>query len=158
MPALPAATRAPRFSRSCLLLAVTALLGGCLLFEPQIGWRSYSIEEIEYDEGVELVRRVTTRFMTERFGGLGMEWDPELGNLEVDPVYDDTRRLRLRIHLEEREWGIDVEMFAVVHHLVPGAPGQIWGKTQQDVPLEEMLYDALLTEYLEQRSRSGGEG
>jgi hypothetical protein len=48
--------------------------------------------------------------------------------------------------------GVDVELLALVHTLQPGGGPQVWGHPQQDVPLEQMLYDAYLAAWLDLRS------
>ncbi len=135
-----------------LLTLTAALTASCGLFSEGIGWRSYPLRQIETAEAIELVRDVVRDFCTQRFGGVGIEWDAELRNLRVADINEGERRLSLRLHIEPADDGVDVEMFALVQTLVPGTPPRIWGNPQQDVPLEELLYEAILAEYLERRA------
>ena len=143
--------RRPPGLRAALLLAVLACLPGCMLFEEQVDFRSYPMRQIGYAQAVELVREVTGRFCTERFGGVGITWDAEGRNLVVDEVYDGRRRLKLYVHLEPVADGVDIELLALVHTLQSGG-GALWGEPQKDVTLEQMLYDAYLAAWLDLRS------
>lgn len=135
------------------LILVLACTGCGLLPSPGIEFRTYPIEAISTDEGIELVRTVTTRFLTERFGGVSITWDEELRNLKADDIYDvSNRKLTLYIHIAPRPGGgVDVEMMALVESLTSGKPGQVYGIPQQDVYFEELLHNAMLAEYLERR-------
>ncbi len=152
----PSPQRSPSRRLSLLagpLLGLLLLTGaGCGLFSEDIGWRAYPLRGIAVDDATELVRDVVRTFCTERFGGVEIEWDATLRNLRVDGIHDDERELRLRLHIEPAEDGVDVEMLALVYNLVPGKPPKVWGDPKQDVPLEELLYDAMLAEYLERRT------
>ncbi len=135
------------------LLAALLLPAGCGLFmrPDPIGFRSYPLRGVGYDEAVDLVRDVTRRYTTERFGGVTITWDAPQGNLTVDPIYSGNRRLRLFLHLRPAGSDVELEIFALVEHLDPDEPGIVYTLPMQDVPLEETLYDALLAELLARR-------
>lgn len=134
-----------------LLLAAPAL-PGCMLFEERVNFRTYELRQIEYDQAVALVREVTGRFCTDLFGGVGITWDAEARNLTVDEIYEGNRRMKLYVHLEPVSDGVDVELLALVHTLQGGGGPDLWGEPQKDVTLEQMLYDAYLSAWLDLRS------
>ena len=150
-PASPA-----RAAVAALLLLASGLATGCGLFEraTPIGFRTYTLEGVGYDEAVSVVRDVTRQEANELFGGVALTWDEEQGNLQLDPIYDGRRRLRLYIHLEPAGTDVDVEMFALVDHLEVEATHVGYGQMQQDVPREEKLFQAYVTEL--SRRRDGG--
>jgi hypothetical protein len=143
--------------RLCLAagLAFSLLIGtaGCgLVGGERVDFRPYPLQDIELAEAAVLVRDVTQRFMTERFGGVTLEWDDDARNLRSSPVYDGDRRLTIFIHLEPRGGGVDVEMMALVERLrASRQPAQVYGDPKQDIYLEEMLYEAMVAEYVRRR-------
>jgi len=140
--------------RTGLVLSLLALGCGLLPAEP-LAFREYPLKDVSYAEAVDVVRTVTKRTFAERFGGgFSIEWDDEAGNLAVSPIEIGGRRLRMHIHLEERGRDAVVEMFALVDRLQEGSVPS-WGEHQQDVPFEEMLYEAYLVELLERRGEGG---
>ena len=154
-------TRAPRLVfagvarraalRAALLSAVLAASCGLVNQPEPIGFNSYPLQDCSYDTAVEIVREVTRKFATERFGGIGMTWDPVDHNLVLDPVYDGQRRMRLYIHLEPEGADVNVEMFALVETLHSDAGAVGWSDPQQDVPLEEQLYQAYIAALVARR-------
>jgi hypothetical protein len=135
-----------------VLIACALLLAACGLVPPDpIGFRTYVLEDTPYEEAVVLVNDVTRRFALERFGGIGLAWDPASANLVMDPIYDGRRRLRLHIHLERAGPDVEVEMFALVEHLRTDISKVGWTDAMQDVPLEEDLYAALVAELVARR-------
>jgi hypothetical protein len=137
--------------KHALLLATLLVVTGCGLFmrPDPISFRSYELKGLSYEEGVSLVYDVTRRFLLERFGGIGLTWDPVTRNISVDDVHDGRRRLRLRIHIEPDGSDLNVEMLALVEHLSSGgSEGVGWTAPMQDVPLEEALYAAFVAELL----------
>lgn len=151
-------TRGGSRMRHMLLTAMLVLATGCGLFlrPDPIGFRTYELNQISYEEGVSLVYDVTRRFVIERFGGIGLTWDPVSRNLVVDDVVEGRRRMRLHIHLEPAGDVLTVEMFALVEQLAGGGvEGVGWINPMQDVPLEEALYKAYVAELLARRDGSG---
>jgi hypothetical protein len=141
---------------TALLLLAPGLATGCGLFarDDSIGFRTYTLEGVGYDEATSIVHDVTRQQANQLFGGVTLTWDPKQGNLQLDPVYDGRRRLRLYIHVEPAGPNVDVEMFALVEHLQLEATHVGYGEPQQDVPLEEKLFQAYVTELT--RRRDGG--
>ena len=139
------------------LLLLAPGLAGCGLFtraEP-IGFRTYTLEGVSYDEATSIVHDVTKQQANQLFGGVTLTWDAAQGNLQLDPVYDGQRRLRLYIHVEPAGPNVDVEMFALVEHLKLEATQVGYGDPQQDVPLEEQLFQAYVTELSRRRDGDG---
>lgn len=136
-------------------LSLLLLVVGCgLLFPPDpIGFRDYPLEGVSYEEAQSIVRQVTARVFAERFNrGFSISWDDEKGTLQVSPVYQDSRRLRMYIHLVPGEEATTVEMLALVESVVDHQnPAEMWGDRKQDIYFEETLYDAFLVEMLERR-------
>ncbi len=136
---------------ACLLLAVTAL-PGCGLFshEDPVGFRTYTLKNVGYGEGIEIVNDAVRRYAVQHFGGIGISLDVEAGNLTLDPVYEGRRRMRLYIHVVPNPPDLDVEMLALVEHLEMGATGGEvgWLKPMMDVLLEEDIYQAIIQELL----------
>jgi hypothetical protein len=138
-------------------LALAALLtaAGCgLLFpSPGPGFRQYPLKGVGFLEAESLVRDVTARVFTERFGGgFTIEWDEDQANLLISPVYEPTRRLRMFLHLLPDADGTVVEMLALVEHLDDGsAPGALWTRPMQDVPFEETLYEEFILEAMRRK-------
>jgi hypothetical protein len=147
----PARTR--RVLRAPLLTAIPLLLFvGCgLLPQDPIGFRSYPLQGVDYAEAVSIVQTATRDVCTERFGGVTLTWFPEDGNLTVDPIFAGNRRLRLYIHVEPAGSGVNVEMFALVDHLLSGTHAIGFTEPMQDVPLEETLAEAFVAELLRRR-------
>src|SRR5262245_30275998 len=146
-------TRAPRLVfagvarraalRAALLSAVLAASCGLVNQPDPIGFNSYPLQDCSYDTAVELVHEVTRKFATERFGGIGMTWDPVQSNLTLDPVYSGPRRLRLYIHIVPKAPDVDIEMFALVETMARGGPQSFgWTDPMQDEPLEKQLSEA----------------
>jgi hypothetical protein len=138
----------PKLGRfACLLL-----LAACGLVPPDpIGFRSYPLKDTALDEAIVVVNDVTRRFALERFGGIGLAWDPLTRNLVLDPVFDGRRRMKLFIHVEPAGADTNVEMFALVEHLHADANTVGWTEPMQDVPLEEALYQAYVAELVARR-------
>jgi hypothetical protein len=132
---------------ACLLL-----LAGCGLIPPDpIGFRPYPLLDTSVEEAVVVVNDVTRRFAIERFGGIGMAWDPELRNLVLDPVFNGRQRMRLHIHVEPDGADTVVEMFALVEELRTDMAKVGWTDPKQDVLLEEKLYQAFVAELVARR-------
>ena len=146
----------PRTSLCSGLAALCALLlaSGCALLSPPepVGFRSYVLRDVSLDEACALVREVTRREANDLFGGVGITWDGRLRNLSLDPIYAGSRRMSLFVHLEADGPDVDVQLFALVETLQPGA-APAWGQPQQDVPLEERLYRAYVAELLARRQQ-----
>jgi hypothetical protein len=145
-----------RIAARLLPLALAAACG-CGLFakaEP-IGFRTYTLEGVGYDEAASIVNDVTRELATQLFGGVTLVWDEELGNLSLDPVYDGQRRLSLYIHLAPVGEDVDVEMFALVEQLRVDATQVGYGEPLQDVPLEEKLFKAFVAELSRRRDEGG---
>ena len=142
---------------AALLLAALGGASGCGLFDhgEPIGFRTYTLEGVEFPEAVAIVRDVTRSEATRLFGGVTLVWDEAQGNLSLDPVYDGQRRLRLYIHLVPAGKNAKVEMFALVDQLEVNSTRVGYGKPMQDVPLEEKLFKAYVTE-LSRRRDAGG--
>jgi len=146
----------PRLLLLAWLLLGSAALPGCGLFshgEP-IGFRTYTLKDVSYGEGVEIVDDAVRRFAVGKFGGVGITLDVAGFNLELDPVYEDRRRMKLFIHFVPRPPDLDLEMLALVEHLESGERGgQVgWLRPQMDVPLEQDIYQAILQELLARRA------
>jgi hypothetical protein len=142
---------------SRLLLPLVCALSGCGLFgtKEDIGFRTYTLEGIGYDEAASIVNDVTRQLANQLFGGVTLTWDPAQGNLQLDPIYDGQRRLRLYIHITPDGDDVDVEMFALVDHLRVDASKVGYDEPQQDVPLEEKLFQAYVTELTRRRDEGG---
>lgn len=135
-----------------LRLAVLLLLGACGLVPPEpIGFRSYPLRDVSYEEAAVIVHDVTRRFAVEHWGGVTLAWDPASGNLALDPIYRPQQRLRLYLHLEPAGPDVQVEMFALVETLRADAAKVGWTDPKQDVPLEERLYAAFVAELVARR-------
>ena len=152
--------RCPRLARGLLLALVLPLLcaaSGCGLFstKEEIGFRNYKLEGVAYDEAASIVYDVTRQLANALFGGVTVVWDPAQGNLQLDPIYDGQRRLRLYIHLAPAGADVNVEMFALVDHLRVDATKVGYDDPQQDVPLEEKLFQAYVTELSRRRDQGG---
>ncbi len=131
---------------ACLLLAA------CGLIPPDpIGFRTYPLKDTPLDEAIVVVNDVTKRFAVERFGGIGVTWDPRTRNLVLDPVFNGRQRMRLHIHVEPAGPDTNVEMFALVEHLRADMAKVGWTDAMQDVPLEEILYQAYIAELVARR-------
>jgi len=144
--------------RQALLIATLVLATGCgLVMRPDpIGFRTYELRNVSYEEGVSLVYGVTRQFVMDRYGGIGMTWDPVSRNILVDEVHDGRRRMKLYIHLEPDGPDLKVEMFALVETLASDVGEAIgWGEPRQDVPLEEALFQAYVAELLARRDVAG---
>jgi hypothetical protein len=140
-----------------LVLGLTlAALGGCGLFQRDdvIGFRTYVLKDVAYEDAASIVYEVTRSESNRLFGGVTMTWDEALGNLELEPVYDGQRRLRLYIHLAPTGADVNVDMFALVDHLEISVTHVGYGESMQDVPLEEKLFQAYVAEL--SRRRDGG--
>ena len=142
---------------TALLLLAPGLATGCGLFarDDSIGFRTYTLEGIGYDEAASIVNDVTRQLANQLFGGVTLTWDPAQGNLQLDPIYDGQRRLRLYIHITPDGDDVDVEMFALVDHLRVDASKVGYDEPQQDVPLEEKLFQAYVTELTRRRDEGG---
>ena len=149
--------RIPQLVRGLLLAAALGAVSGCGLFQhaDPIGFRTYVLEGVGYDEAAAIVQDVTRAESTRLFGGVTMEWDPAMGNLALDPVYDGQRRMSLFIHIVPAGADVNVEMFALVEHLEVSASNVGYGEPMQDVPLEEKLFQAYVAE-LQRRREPGG--
>lgn len=152
--------RCPRLARgllSALVLPLLCTASGCGLFgtKEEIGFRTYTLEGVGYDEAASIVHDVTRQQANQLFGGVTLTWDPAQGNLQLDPIYDGQRRLRLYIHLVPAGADVDVEMFALVDHLSVDATKVGYDAPQQDVPLEEKLFQAYVTELSRRRDEGG---
>lgn len=133
-------------------LACLLLLGACGLLPPDpIGFRSYPLRDVSYEEAAAIVHDVTRRYAVDHWGGIAMSWDAAAGNLLLDPIYDARRRLRLHVHLEPAGPDVMVEMFALVETLRADAAKVGWTDAMQDVPLEEALYAAYVAELVARR-------
>lgn len=140
-----------------LVLAALAGAPGCGLFQHDepIGFRTYKLEGIDFAEAGSIVHEVTRRQATQLFGGVTLTWDEAQGNLELEPVYDGQRRLRLYIHLSPAGSDVNVEMFALVDFLAISGTQIGYGAPMQDVPLEEQLFKAYVTELSRRRDEGG---
>jgi hypothetical protein len=140
-------------ARALLPLALVLALSGCGLFSRQdpIGFRNYPLRDVSYAEAISIVQTATRDVCTERFGGVTLTWFPETGNLTVDPIVAGSRRLRLYIHVQPDGDGVNVEMFALVEHLVSGGHDIGYTQPMQDVPFEETLAAAFVAELLRRR-------
>lgn len=151
--------RLSQLARGVVAALPLALAGaaGCGLLSPAdpIGFRTYTLEAVGYDEAVDIVLDVTREQATLLFGGITLTWDEDQGNLSLDPVYDGQRRLRLYIHVAPAGSDVDVEMFALVEHLELDATQVGYGEPMQDVPLEEKLFKAYVTELMRRRDEGG---
>ena len=140
-------------------LSLAALCGasGCGLFEHQdeLGFRTYKLEGVQLAEAASIVHDVTREQANALFGGVTLTWDESEGNLELEPVYDGQRRLRLYIHLAASGADVNVEMFALVDHLEVSATQIGYGGSMQDIPLEEKLFKAYVTELSRRRDVGG---
>ena len=140
-------------------LALVALSGatGCGLFshEDPIGFRTYKLEGVEYAEAASIVHQVTRQQANVLFGGVTLTWDETQGNLELEPIYDGQRRLRLYIHLAPAGPDVNVEMFALVDFLSISGTQIGYVDAMQDVPLEEQLFKAYVTELSRRRDEGG---
>jgi hypothetical protein len=143
--------------KHALLIATLVFATGCGLVPPDpIGFRTYALRDVGYEEGVSLVYDVTREFVLDRFGGIGITWDPVSRNILVDEVHDGRRRMKLYIHLEPDGPDLNVEMFALVETLsTDGGEDVGWSSPMQDVPLEEALYQACVAELLARRDGAG---
>jgi hypothetical protein len=144
--------------RALLLACALLVLGGapgCLLFAPPdpVNFRTYTLEGVGLDEGVEVVREALRDYAVPRFGGgIGISWDAELLNMALDPVYAGNRRMKLYIHFVPREDDLDLEILALVEHLEESEGGQPgWVRPMMDVPLEEDFFQACVNELLARR-------
>ena len=137
-----------------LLVLALSMTSCALVSSPEpVDFTTYSLGEIPIDEAQEVVQTVTQRFSTERFGGREFLWDPATRNLSLDPVYDDTRRMSLYVHLKE---GADakatnVDILALVETLLVGTLNVEWGEPKKDIFLEEMLHQAYVDEIVARR-------
>jgi hypothetical protein len=137
--------RAPRF----LWLL---LLAGCGLVPPDpIGFRSYPLRDVTYADAVSVVTDVTRQFALSHWGGIGISWDPTSRNLSVDPVFKNTKRMKLYLHFEPAGTDVNVEMFALVETLQSDVGKVGWVEPMQDTPLEEQLYKAYVAELVARR-------
>jgi hypothetical protein len=144
--------KSPAVSRALLGLLLVASAGCGLLMQPDpIGFRTYVLKDVDYEQAVSIVREITRDEANRLFGGVGLTWDPRQGNLTMDPVYDSTRRLRLYVRLTPVPPDVHVEMFALVDHLQSSTTGVGYTRPMQDVPFEEMLFDAYVAELLQRR-------
>jgi hypothetical protein len=132
-------------------LAVLVLTGCGLLPGDEVGFRTYPLKDTTLPEAAQVVNDTTRVFALDHFGGIGMSWDPVDHNLVLDPVYDGQRRMRLYIHLEPEGADVNVEMFALVETLHSDAGAVGWSDPQQDVPLEEQLYQAFIAALVARR-------
>jgi hypothetical protein len=73
-----------------------------------------------------------------------MTWDPEQGNLMLDPVFAGPRRMKLYIHLEPKGPDVDVQMFALVETMSGSGSDIGWTDPKQDVHLEDDLSRAFV--------------
>jgi hypothetical protein len=140
---------------ACLLLCGGGLPGcGLLTREEPISFRTYTLENVSYDEGVDVVREALRRYAVGHFGGVGITEDPPNANLMLDPVIDGRRRMKFYVHFVERPPHLDVEMLALVDHLEAGTDGGSvgWVRKMMDVPLEEDVYRAAIQELLARRA------
>ena len=147
--------RLARVAAATLLLAAGGATGCGLLPKQDIGFRTYKLEGVGYDQAATIVQEVTRQQANQLFGGVTLTWDPAQGNLQLDPVFDGQRRLRLYIHLAPAGNDVNVEMFALVDHLQVEPPNVGYGDAQQDVHLEEKLFQAYVTELLRRREEGG---
>ena len=140
-----------------LVLPLLCAASGCGLFgaKQEIGFRTYKLEGVAYDEAASIVHDVTRQQANQLFGGVTLTWDPVQGNLQLDPIYEGQRRLRLYIHLVPAGADVNVEMFALVDHLRVEATKVGFDEPQQDVPLEEKLFQAYVTELSRRRDQGG---
>lgn len=144
----------PRRLALVLLAAALLLAGGCGLFlsSPPPGFRQYPLAGVGLVEAEEIVREVTARVYGERFGGgFTIDWDPGRANLDVSPVHEGQRRMRLFVKLVPEADGTLVEMLALVEHLDASGGGRLWTRPMQDVPFEELLYEEFILEVLARR-------
>lgn len=140
-----------------VLLAAFCCATGCGLFrhEDPIGFRTYKLEGVEYAEAASIVHEVTRQQANVLFGGVTLSWDEAEGKLELDPVYEGQRRLRLYIHLAPAGPDVNVEMFALVDFLSISGTQIGYVEPMQDVPLEEQLFKAYVTELSRRRDEGG---
>ena len=139
------------------LLAVLCCATGCGLFShaDPIGFRTYKLEGVEYAEAASIVHEVTRQQANALFGGVTLTWDEAAGNLELEPIFDGQRRLRLYIHLAQAGPDVNVELFALVDFLSISGTRIGYVDEMQDVPLEEKLFKAYVTELSRRRDEGG---
>jgi hypothetical protein len=157
MPVMVRLIQLARTVAPALVLAALAASSGCGLFqrEQPIGFRSYKLEGVEYAEAASIVHDVTRQQANLLFGGVTLTWDEALGNLQLEPIYDGSRRLSLYIHLAPSGSDVNVEMFALVETLSISGTDVGYGEPMQDVPLEERLFKAYVTELSRRRDEGG---
>jgi len=139
----------------CLLGLLLALAGCGLLFPPDpIDFRPYTLEDVPYDQAVDLVQTVLVQEFQQRFGGgFETDWEPTSGNFTMSGVRDGNRALTLYVKLVAQGADTVVEMLAVVRGVnLAAVPGQAYVEPQQDVHLEEVLYDAMVLEAVNRRT------
>lgn len=143
--AKPAPVRAHSAVAPVLALALFLGLGACGLMpvEP-VDFQSYPLAGMELVEAESLVQDVVTNWFTERYGGVELSWDEDHRNLEIAPIYEESRRLKLYVQLVEGMDGTEVEMLALVESLLSTTSGVRWGNGKKDVYLEQVLYQAMV--------------
>jgi len=146
----------PRLLPAACLLLCLAALPGCGLFsraEP-LGFRTYTLQGVDYADGVDIVREAMRKYALQHFGGTGITWDPGTANLMLDPVYDGPRRMKLYVHFVPRPPDLDLEMLALVERVSSGKNGGAvgWVEPMMDVPLEKDVYQAAVNELLARRT------
>ncbi len=153
-PRMACCPRDAAMNRSLLVLLLA--LTGCGLFFPPdpIDFRPYTLEDVSYEQAVDLVQGVVVKEFQQRFGGgFETDWEPGTGNFTVSGVQDGNRGLTLYVKLVSQGADTVVEMLAVVRGVnLGGVPGQAYVEPQQDVYLEELLYDAMVLEAVNRRA------
>jgi hypothetical protein len=146
----------PLISRLLLACLLVCAAPGCGLLtrDVPLGFRTYTLQDVDYAESLDLVHEALRKFAVTRFGGVGITVDAAEGNIELDPVYEGRRRMWLYLQLLPRPPHVDLEMLALVEHLQTGEGGGAvgWTRPMMDVPLEEAVYQAVLVELLERRA------
>lgn len=150
---LPAASA--RLTLALLLLLLCGASGCGLFSRDELRFRAYKLEGVGLAEAESIVREVTREQANTLFGGVTMIWDETEANLELEPIYDGNRRLRLYIHLAPEGADVNVEMFALVDHLEITTTSIEYGEPMQDIPLEEKLFKAYVTELSRRRDEGG---
>ena len=139
----------------CVSAVVVLLSAGCGLIPPDpVDFHTYPLRDTTYEEAERVVRDVTRAWFTTRFGGIEIHWDGEGRNLKVDSVELERRRMTLYIHLVPLPNGADVEMLALVEHLILDGDRVGWENPLMDVHLEKILHQAFVDEIVRRRIKA----
>lgn len=139
-------------------IAVTALFSfGCgLIPADPIDFQIYPLRDTTYQEAERVVRDVTRALFTTGFGGVTIEWVEETRNLRVSPIVDEAgrRRMTVYINLVPVENGADVEILALVEHLILNGDGVGWAHPLMDKKIERILHQAFIDEIVRRRIKA----